>query len=1041
MFKNSLRKARDAMNGKSSFLPLFWMVIFLRAPALGAEPTQPLRDTLDGPGWRFYAEAPIRYEPVVDQDRTYVGSDDGYLYCLDREGNVVWKFTGGPSNRKMLMAGRLVSAWRISTRPVVHDGRVYVTAGTFPMMGVYIYALDAATGKVLWVNDNGHDRFSSELGPRPDCYASIAPRGELAVRDGTLLVPCGRLSGAAELDCATGELIRVPSGKKAEWDESHFFRYEDLDAAARRKMGCFPPDATAAEILEHSGARDGYCLVLSVGDGRLVEGLVSQSVFRIVVIEPDAAKADALRKRLDAVGALGSRASVHLGDPLDFGLPPYIASLIVCGDVAAIKPGLSENLLQALRPYGGVLCLPAEAEHLLAGVELANAQIHTRGASTCLVRAGALPGAADWSHDNADAANTTCSNDTLVRSPFGVSWFAGPADRRHLYYENHHKYAALPQITAGRLFLEGPRRIAAFDAYTGRPLWQWRPPEDDTEPWSYHIKRRPEVEWLFEPLVGRMVSSHDAVYVVSGGRLYAIDAATGQPLAGFAFNERADWGAPRVVGDSLFMPAARRVLALDRHSGSVIWRRTDCGGTLAVGADKVFCLEHPWPDRFENQHTSPTGRWTKEIEDYEKIKRRGLGDVVLPEQRLWALDAASGNTIWNKTVNGRGVSQRIIYAAEHDMLLVTAKGKILRGKDGEELGGMNISELAIVRGSLLFNYGDPGVVCNLQTRQMNERLHPLTGRMESWNPGRDWKPSKGCGPVLASAHLLTFRSSFASYLDVDDQMSGGSGVVNLGGFRTACHSTVVPAGGMLVSANAGSGGCTCEYPFSTTLGMVHMPEMEKWGSFGRRVALGPIVRLGLNLGAPGDRQDAHGTLWLDYPSVGGPSPDVPVLAEPHGVTWFRRHSSRVEGDGPAWVAASGCQGLLSLKVAVNVKGVEKKVTYQQGNRTLEKTIIEPVFETGPAPVRSFTVMLCFAEPDDLEPGDRVFDVALQGKTVLSDLDVVKEAGGPNRVLSKTFRGVSAGDDLTIQLSPKTGRTLLCGVEIVEARFGSGQPLR
>jgi len=89
----------------------------------------------------------------------------------------MWKFTGGPSNRKMLMAGRLVSAWRISTRPVVHDGRVHVTAGTFPMMGVYIYALDAATGQVLWVNDNSHDRFLSELSPRPDCFASIAPRG------------------------------------------------------------------------------------------------------------------------------------------------------------------------------------------------------------------------------------------------------------------------------------------------------------------------------------------------------------------------------------------------------------------------------------------------------------------------------------------------------------------------------------------------------------------------------------------------------------------------------------------------------------------------------------------------------------------------------------------------------------------------------------------------------------------------------------------------------------------------------------------------
>jgi len=1021
------------MNGNSSFCPLFLVMTFLTAPALGAEPTRSLRDTLDGPGWRFYAEAPIRYERVMDEDRTCVGSDDGYVYCLDHQGNVVWTFSGGPSNRKMLMAGRLVSAWRISTRPVVDNGRVYVTAGTFPMMGVYIYALDAGTGKPLWVNDASHDRFCSELGPRPDCFASVAPRGELAVRDGKLLVPCGRLSSPAEFDCTTGRHLQLPSGKKSEWDESHFFRYEDLDAVAQQKLGCFPPDATAAAVLEQTGAKDGYCLVLGIGDGRLVEGLISQSKLRIIVIEPDAAKVNALRRRLGANGALGSRASVHVGDPLDFGLPPYIASLIVCGDTNTVKPGFSENLVQALRPYGGVLCLPAAAKQHLVGMEVVNSQIHAEGNWGCLTRVGALPGSADWSHDNADAANTSCSTDTLVQSPFGVTWFAGPADQRHLYYENHHKYAALPQITAGRLFLEGPRLVSAFDVYTGRPLWQWRPPEDDTEPWSYHIKRRPEVEWLFEPLVGRMVTSHDAVYVVSDGRLYAIDAGTGQPLANFTFHERADWGAPRIVGDSLFLPAAQRVLALDRHSGSVIWQRTDCGGTLAIGANKVFCLEHPWPDRFENQHTSPTGRWTKEIEDYEKIKRRGLGDVVLPEQRLWAFDANSGDAIWNATVSGRGVSQRLIYAAEHDMVLVTTKGKILRGKDGEELGGMNISELAVARGNLLFNYGDAGLVCNLTTRKMKERLHPLTGRMETWNPGWDWKPSKGCGPVLAGPHVLTFRSSFASYLDVDDQMSGGSGVVNLGGFRTACHSTVVPGNGVLVSANAGSGGCTCEYPFSTTLGMVHMPEMEKWGSYGNRVAQGPIVRLGLNFGAPGDRQDATGTLWLDYPSVGGPSPDVPVLTEPDEVALFRYHSSRIEGDGPAWVAASGCQGLRSLRVAVNVKGIPKTVTYQRGSQTLEKTIIEPAFETQPTQLRPFTVKLYFAEPEDLKPGQRVFDVVVQGKTVLSNFDVVEAAGGPNRIVAKTFRGILASNDLTIQLTAKTGQPVLCGVEIVEAR--------
>ena len=32
----------------------------------------------------------------------------------------------------------------------------------------------------------------------------------------------------------------------------------------------------------------------------------------------------------------------------------------------------------------------------------------------------------------------------------------------------------------------------------------------------------------------------------------------------------------------------------------------------------------------------------------------------------------------------------------------------------------------------------------------------------------------------------------------------------------------------------------------------------------------------MNFGAPGDRRSPDGTLWLEYPSVGGKSPDVPI---------------------------------------------------------------------------------------------------------------------------------------------------------------------
>ena len=84
------------------------------------------------------------------------------------------------------------------------------------------------------------------------------------------------------------------------------------------------------------------------------------------------------------------------------------------------------------------------------------------------------------------------------------------------------------------------------------------------------------------------------------------------------------------------------------------------------------------------------------------------------------------------------------------------------------------------------------------------------------------------------------------------------------------------------------------------------------------------------------------------------------------------------------------------------------------------------------PTRSYTVRLQFAEPHPKsQPGERVFDVALQGETVLHQLDVVAEAGGPHRSVVKEFMGVRVADELAITFTPSTQRrSILCGVEIV-----------
>jgi Malectin domain len=83
--------------------------------------------------------------------------------------------------------------------------------------------------------------------------------------------------------------------------------------------------------------------------------------------------------------------------------------------------------------------------------------------------------------------------------------------------------------------------------------------------------------------------------------------------------------------------------------------------------------------------------------------------------------------------------------------------------------------------------------------------------------------------------------------------------------------------------------------------------------------------------------------------------------------------------------------------------------------------------------RTYTVRLYFLEPDAVKAGERVFDVALNGRVALHQLDIVQEAGGPMRTLLKEFKTIRVKNELYIALTP-TGEgklgPILCGVEVI-----------
>ncbi len=81
--------------------------------------------------WTFTAEGAIVSSPIVDDNRVYVGSDDGSVYCINlKTGEEIWSFK---------------TEFLIEAPPFFHDGIVYVGSHDF-----FLYALDAQTGEELW---------------------------------------------------------------------------------------------------------------------------------------------------------------------------------------------------------------------------------------------------------------------------------------------------------------------------------------------------------------------------------------------------------------------------------------------------------------------------------------------------------------------------------------------------------------------------------------------------------------------------------------------------------------------------------------------------------------------------------------------------------------------------------------------------------------------------------------------------------------------------------------------------------------------------
>ena len=145
----------------------------------------------------------------------FAGSDDGHLYCLDSsDGTLLWKFRGlprGRKDRKLLGNRRLISLWPARGGPVLAGGILYFAAGLWPGDGIFVHALNARTGKVIWSNTRSHQIPNANMDHGVSHLAGITPQGYFALVNDKLVVPCGAQLPAF-LDPRTGKLDKYTMG-------------------------------------------------------------------------------------------------------------------------------------------------------------------------------------------------------------------------------------------------------------------------------------------------------------------------------------------------------------------------------------------------------------------------------------------------------------------------------------------------------------------------------------------------------------------------------------------------------------------------------------------------------------------------------------------------------------------------------------------------------------------------------------------------------------------------------------------------------------
>lgn len=809
----------------------------------------------------------------------------------------------------------------------------------------------------------------------------------------------------------------------------------------------------SSKVIEETGTTEGYCLMLGAGDGSLLLDLLKRTKLVVYCLEPDAAKRRKMRVLLDEAGWLGTRAQLHDGAFDKIPYAPYSGNCILWGSRLGSTADQVDfkGFYRSLRPWGGVAyefadkSSASDARSRLAAAGVPKEEMPD-GSFGTLVRRGPLAGAGQWTRGHANPGNTFSSGDDLVKLPLGILWWGGVGPERIV---SRHWRAPVPLFSKGHMLIQGQHDIIGVDAYTGREMW------------NRHIENIGRFPPTFRG--GNIITDGDRVYCVKGLTCYALDAKTGKTVREYTHTltpeQKAE--AERLIPLHGLLTKKAKSGKSGLRNPSIVWEYLGMAGNRIIGTlgYDASNLKHtglaiPHQSRYLFAYDKTTGEKAWEI----KLDKTVMPTAIVSDDKclyfidrtdewtyltmgrrtdykgfsstLKAVRLSEGKTAWTRDkLNSKRkallLNNGVIVASANfseDVADMNAGLSAFRATDGKTLWSRDTGRFTRARRGgpvrKVFIVGDtlytPRAI-DLKTGK--EKLvckDPLTGKPSQFQlSGQNF-----CGSTAAGNHILAYRSTGLGFKSLTEN----SPYYWLHEKRTSCWISLLPAGGILL-APEGSSTCVCSFNYKTSLALIPVERHESWGLYlkGAELAQGTgsswkgaekIVGrpadfnvLRLNLNAPGDHYDktdgGHFLAWPQVTRSGKGFITVPVKG-PDDAPGFRLNSdfTPIAGTARPWIYASGLTGEIKL----SIMGTQQ---------------------------RKYGLRLHFMEPEQVRNGGRVFDVLINGRGVLAQLDIVGEAGTPNKALVKEVKGI--GPCATVELSLKRvlGKPpLLCGIEMI-----------